>query len=632
MPEPLISLRDFTFRYPTQESATLTDINLRIDAGEKVAIVGPSGCGKSTLVKVLNSLAFHQDDGVVEAGSVRVAGVDPARAEIVEVSRRVGTVLQNSADQFVGLTVAEDIAFSLENQRVAQRDMREAVTKAARQVGIADFLASSPQALSGGQKQRVAMAGVLVDDVDILLFDEPLAMLDPASGRAAVELIDRLNRELGKTVIIVEHRLEDVLHCPVDRVVLMNSGRIIADMTPDELVASGLLEENGIRPPLHAAALRYAGVHLRASMHPSNAAHTVLSEEDVARVRGWVGEPVSAPSIAADAVAAVEVRDLTVAYEGNGDQPDNRVLEQLSATIPAGQMVSIVGSNGAGKSTLARALAGFEKPREGTVLIGGEDAARWSLAEQAAHVGFVLQEPGQMLSQPRVWEEVALGLKARGVEAERSREIIRHVLTVCGLWPYRSWPISALSHGQKKRLTIAAMLALGPTVLILDEPTAGQDFRHYTEFMEFIRGLNRAGTTVLLITHDMHLALEYTQRCLVMSHGKIIADAAPARVLTDPAVTARADLVPTGLYTYAQRYGFDAEQLVRRFLQVDRAKHGGTAGDDPARVEEGAAGVNDVVPNGGAQGTATADRGASSRGADSTGVDGLDGKEAAQRG
>ncbi|QOR47153.1 ABC transporter ATP-binding protein [Trueperella pecoris] len=588
MPGPIIEIHDLTFQYHSQAEPTLKNVSLRIEPGQKVAIVGRSGCGKSTLINVLNSLGFSHFGGRLTSGHVNVAGLDPASASLVDVSRHVGTVLQNSADQFVGLTVSEDIAFSLENQGVPQADMRDAVRAAATRVGIADHLDSAPQDLSGGQKQRVAMAGVLVDDVDILLFDEPLAMLDPASGRQTIELIDRLNRELGKTVIIVEHRLEDVLHCGLDRVVLMNDGVVVADLAPDEMVASGLLEAHGIRPPLHSTALRYAGVDITAQMRPSNAAFTVLDEGAAIKLRAWVADaPTPDAHTSGERPAAIRVENLSVSYEQNGDLPPVRVLEELSTSITQGSLVGIVGSNGAGKSTLARAIAGFAKPNAGAIIIDGQDASAWSLAEHGQRVGFVLQEPGQMLSSPYVREEVELALRAHNLPPEEIAKRSEEALQVCGLWRMRSWPISALSHGQKKRLTIAIMLALGPKILILDEPTAGQDFGHYTEFMDFLRSLNRLGTTVILITHDMHLALDYTERTLVISDGHIIADAHPSAVLTNPDVTERADLVTTGLYTLAERYKLDAEALVRRFLSVDRAARSHATG--PGGVVNGGA-------------------------------------------
>lgn len=609
--EAVISLRDFGFKYRAQAEPTLHEINLQIFPGEKVAIVGASGCGKSTLVRVLNGLVPHYYAGEA-TGSVRVYGLDPARATLVEVATKVGTVMQDTSAQFVGLTVADDVAFSLENQGVDSAQMPARVREAARIVGMEEFLSHAPQELSGGQKQRVAMAGVLVNEVEILLFDEPLAMLDPAAGRRTIELIDRLNRDLGKTVVIVEHRLEDVLACPVDRIVLMDRGRIVATLTPDEIVATDLLEQHGIRPPLHVSALKYASVALTPGLHAARGATLELTEAQRQLVRSWVeaatpdtGEtsvPARAknldPAQTTDETAAqttvatpppaIEVREVRASYPT--DEGREEVLGGISARIEAGSMIGVVGSNGAGKSTLAKAICGFLPLDSGEIRLGGQDSTRLSVAQRGTKVGFVLQEPGQMLSRTLIREELELGLAARGITGEEARRRCDRALRTCGLWPFRSWPISALSHGQKKRLTIAAILVLQPQVLILDEPTAGQDFAHYTEFMDFLAGLNRAGTTVVLITHDMHLALEYTQRLLVISGGRLLRDDHPSRVLTDEHTTQEADLVRTGLYDLANLCGVaDASALVRAFVRTDHQLRGAMRGEDGAvRGEDGA--------------------------------------------
>ena len=600
--EAVISLRDFGFKYRAQAEPTLHEINLQIFPGEKVAIVGASGCGKSTLVRVLNGLVPHYYAGEA-TGSVRVYGLDPARTTLVEVATKVGTVMQDTSAQFVGLTVADDVAFSLENQGVDSAQMPARVREAARIVGMEEFLSHAPQELSGGQKQRVAMAGVLVNEVEILLFDEPLAMLDPAAGRRTIELIDRLNRDLGKTVVIVEHRLEDVLACPVDRIVLMDRGRIVATLTPDEIVATDLLEQHGIRPPLHVSALKYASVALTPGLHAARGATLELTEAQRQLVRSWVeaatpdtGEtsvPARAKNLdpAQTTVAtpppAIEVREVRASYPT--DEGREEVLGGISARIEAGSMIGVVGSNGAGKSTLAKAICGFLPLDSGEIRLGGQDSSRLSVAQRGTKVGFVLQEPGQMLSRTLIREELELGLAARGITGEEARRRCDRALRTCGLWPFRSWPISALSHGQKKRLTIAAILVLQPQVLILDEPTAGQDFAHYTEFMDFLAGLNREGTTVVLITHDMHLALEYTQRLLVISGGRLLRDDHPSRVLTDEHTTQAADLVRTGLYDLANLCGVaDASALVRAFVRTDHQLRGAVKGEDGAvRGEDG---------------------------------------------
>lgn len=598
--EAVIELRDVTFQYRAQSEPTLHGIDLTVRRGEKIAVVGASGSGKSTLLSLLNGLVPHRFGGTL-TGSVRVAGAEPAAVPLVRTARHVGTVLQDPSGQFVGLTVAEDIAFSLENQEVPSAQMPERVRAAATAAGIADRLGAAPQDLSGGQKQRVSIAGVLVDEVDVLLFDEPLAMLDPATGREAVELIDALHRERGITIVIVEHRLEDVLHRDVDRIVLMADGRIVADAPPDEIVASGMLERHGIRPPLHVAALACAGAPVTAAQRPANAERIELTETQIAAIRTWVasagdlgGAPRTAPA------GSLEIEGLGCVL-GGGDGRGVRALEGVSTRIGRGEMVGILGSNGAGKSTLARVICGFEAATAGVVRLDGIDIAPWPIAERGEHVGFVLQEPGQMISASHIAEEIALGLRARGLDDAEIARRTESVLDVCGLRPFRTWPVSALSHGQKKRLTIAAVLALEPRVLILDEPTAGQDFAHYTEFMDFLAAVNAGGTTVLLITHDMHLALEYTERVLVMAQGRLLADAHPADVLTDADITARADLVTTGLYALARRCGIaDPSALVRRFVAADRAaRTRPDASDSPAAT--GAAPEDTPAADGGAR-------------------------------
>ena len=567
---PLIELRGYSFQYRAQSEPTLHDIDLVIRRGEKVLIVGASGSGKSTLLSAINGLIPHHHRGTA-TGTLRVGGTDPAEVPLVETARVVGTVLQDSNSQFVGLTVAEDIAFSLENQQVPRSEMPERIARAAELAGIGDRLSDSPHELSGGQKQRVAVAGVLVDNVEVLLLDEPLANLDPASGRGAVELIDDLHRDSSRTVVIVEHRLEEVLHRDVDRIVLMDAGRIVADAPPAEILASGLLERHGIRPPLHIAALRYAGVPVRAEQRPARSTDMELDEDQVAAVRRWVADGPGRRERAAVATGGALDMDQLRCEIPVGPERTRLALAGINARITRGEMVGVLGSNGAGKSTLARVICGFERATGGQLRIGGIDAGGWSLAERGRHVGFVLQEPGQMISQPLVMEEIGLGLRAQGLGEEEITRRTAAVLETCGLRPFRSWPVSALSHGQKKRVTIASVLALEPEVLILDEPTAGQDFAHYTEFMDFLRRIHHAGTTIVLITHDMHLALEYTERVLVLSEGRLLADEHPAVVLTDPELTARADLVTTGLHDLARRCGLaDPDLLVRRFVAADR--------------------------------------------------------------
>ena len=568
MNKPVIEFQNFTWQYNAQKEPTLHNITLSIHEGEKVLICGPSGCGKSTLAHCLNGLIPFSYRGDAQ-GSLRILGRETGKLSLFDMSKMIGTVLQDADGQFVGLTVAEDIAFALENDNVGQRELVRRVDEVADLVDIKSHLNHAPNELSGGQKQRVSLAGVMVDNVPILLFDEPLANLDPATGKQAVELIDDIQKQTGTTVIIIEHRLEDVLHRDVDRVILMQDGRIVADTTPDELLASDSLRAQGIREPLYVTALKHAGVALRSDMGLHNIESLRLDEEQKAAVRRWFRETPPTPE-PPEAPVLLDARNIRFAYD-NGRE----ALHGVSVTVRKGEMLAIVGRNGAGKSTFSKVLCGFETQQEGTLTFDGRDLMELSIKERADHIGYVMQNPNQMISKVQIFDEVALGLMTRGVPEAEQQERVEHALTICGLHPFRNWPVSALSYGQKKRVTIASILALDPEMIILDEPTAGQDFRRYTEIMEFLRSLNQRGVTVVMITHDMHLMLEYCRRAVVFADGKKIADACPADILTDPDIVERASLRETSLYELAVLCGVDDPRaFVQRFIGHDREVRG----------------------------------------------------------
>lgn len=562
--KPIISFRNFSFQYRAQKRPTLTDIDLEIYPGERVLIAGPSGSGKSTLAGCINGLNPFSNPGAC-TGTLTVDGVDAPHSSLFELSAHVGTVLQDPDGQFIGLTVGEDIAFALENSCTPQDEMHAITRHAAELVGIENHLGYAPHELSGGQKQRVSLAGVMVDQVRILLFDEPLANLDPATGKQAIELIDEIQKKTDTTVLIIEHRLEDVLWRNVDRIVLVNDGTILADLRPDELLSGSLLAENGIREPLYVTALRYAGVDITPDKHPAHVDSLVLDDTDTQKLRDWfTARP--RPAAQPEREPLLEVKGLSFGY-----QKGQQTLRDVSFSIGKGEMVSIVGRNGAGKSTLSKLICGFETPDAGEIFLNGKPLAEENIRRRARHIGYVMQNPNQMISKTMIYEEVALGLQRSGLTEEQIREKVEATLRVCGLYPFRNWPISALSFGQKKRVTIASVLVLDPELILLDEPTAGQDFRHYTDIMEFLRGLNARGVTVVMITHDMHLMLEYTRRALVFCDGRLIADRTAAAVLCDPALVEQAALKETSLYTLANRCGIaPAQEFVERFIEQDR--------------------------------------------------------------
>jgi energy-coupling factor transport system ATP-binding protein len=564
-PKPVIQFSNFSFRYSAQKYPTLKNINLTIYEGEKVLIIGPSGSGKSTLGYCINGLIPHSYPGTIE-GELVVQGMDPSVTPIHQLSKSLGTVLQDTDGQFVGLSVAEDIAFALENDCVPVNALRHRAQEAAEIVGLERVIMNSPQEISGGQKQRTALAGILVDDVDMLLFDEPLAYLDPATGKKAMELIDELHQTSEKTTIIIEHRIEDVLHRKIDRVVLIHEGEIIANLGTHEIISTDLFAQYGIREPLYVTLLKYAGVKVTPEMQPGYI-NTIdfLSHKD--RILDWYRSTAPAVQILAEQ-DALQVSDLSFAYT------TKTVLDEINFLIKKGEMLAIVGRNGAGKSTLAMLICGFETGHQGVIYLSRENAADKSIAERAALVGYVMQNPNHMFTEHIVYEEVALGLRLRDVPEDEIQSRVEKTMKICGIERFAKWPINALSYGQKKRVTIAAILVLEPEIIILDEPTAGQDYRHYTEIMEFLKGLNRdLGITIILITHDMHLMMEYTKRSIVLSEGELIADTDSSDVLTNVDIVEKGSLKETSLYHIAQIIGIEnPKDLVDAFVSHEKSE------------------------------------------------------------
>lgn len=571
MSEPIIVFEDFSFRYKSQTSETLHHINLVISRGEKVLILGPSGSGKSTIGNCINGLIPFSYEGEI-TGSCTVAGIRTTEANIFTLSKHVGTVQQDSDAQFIGLSVGEDIAFSLENEAMPRSVMLEKVDAAARTVGMEAFLGEVPYDLSGGQKQKVALAGVLHNDEEILLFDEPLAALDPAMGMTSVDLIDRIHREHDKTVIIIEHRLEDVLYRHVDRIILVSEGMITLDTTPDELLRQDILKDLGIREPLYISALKNAGVTFGPEDHLSDPAALDIGRYRDKLVSHFKANEPALSDVCVSDETILEAEGVSFRY-GAED-----VLKNISFKIRKGERICVIGKNGAGKSTLAKLLCGIIKPRTGTITFRGENCAKYSIRDLGRLIGYVMQNPNQMLVKDMIRDEVRLAMELNGYSEEEMEKNVETVLKMCDLYGMRNWPVGVLSYGQKKRVTIASILSLRPEILIVDEPTAGQDYRHYTEIMRFLENLNREyGIAILFITHDMHLAIEYTDRAMVFTDGELIADDYVFRVLSNPDIIARASLKQTSLVSLADQAGLDPERFIHAFIEEER-RHRDDAG------------------------------------------------------
>lgn len=564
MTEPIIEFKDFSFKYNSQAEPTLKNINLKINKGEKILLAGPSGSGKSTIGRCLNGLIPNINQGEVK-GKCLVNGKDITSTSLFDFSFTTSTILQDADSQFIGLTVGEDIAFALENDCQPKDKMHQTVNQWADELKIKELLTQSPQSLSGGQKQIVALAGVLVDESPILLFDEPLANLDPASGLKTMAIIDKIQKELNATVIIIEHRVEEVLSQPIDRIILVNEGTIVADQLTNQLLHSHTLEKIGVREPLYLKALTAADVNLSSIKEVDQISTLPVSEKISDKLAAWTKQ-AKITKKEADNLPLLKLDHVGHQYSKNQLYP----LKDVSTTINQGDFISIVGQNGAGKTTLCRTICGFIS-NEGKITLKGQNLSDLSIKERAEKIGYVMQDPNQMISQKMIFDEIALGLRLRNVDEETIKQKVDQTLKICGLYPFRHWPISALSFGQKKRVTIAAILVLEPEIIILDEPTAGQDWKTYTEIMSFLKHLNTIGKTIIIITHDMHLMLEYTSRSLAFAKGKLIADTTPIKLLTNQALIKEASLKRTSLYDLAKHYNLpDPNKFVQAYINFEQ--------------------------------------------------------------
>lgn len=564
MTEPIIEFKDFSFKYNSQAEPTLKNINLKINKGEKILLAGPSGSGKSTIGRCLNGLIPNINQGEVK-GKCLVNGKDITSTSLFDFSFTTSTILQDADSQFIGLTVGEDIAFALENDCQPKDKMHQTVNQWADELKIKELLTQSPQSLSGGQKQIVALAGVLVDESPILLFDEPLANLDPASGLKTMAIIDKIQKEFNATVIIIEHRVEEVLSQPIDRIILVNEGTIVADQPTNQLLHSHTLEKIGVREPLYLKALTAADVNLSSIKEVDQISTLPVSEKISDKLAAWTKQ-AKITKKEADNLPLLKLDHVGHQYSKNQPYP----LKDVSTTINQGDFISIVGQNGAGKTTLCRTICGFIS-NEGKITLKDQNLSDLSIKERAEKIGYVMQDPNQMISQKMIFDEIALGLRLRNVDEETIKQKVDQTLKICGLYPFRHWPISALSFGQKKRVTIAAILVLEPEIIILDEPTAGQDWKTYTEIMSFLKHLNTIGKTIIIITHDMHLMLEYTSRSLAFAKGKLIADTTPIELLTNQALIKEASLKRTSLYDLAKHYNLpDPNKFVQAYINFEQ--------------------------------------------------------------
>ncbi len=531
---PLI-IENLSFRYRRREDLALQDISFAVQPGQILLIAGASGCGKTTLARCINGLIPRSYKGEIQ-GSILLYGQDPSSLSLARVSQLVGTVLQDPERQILGIRVVNEVAFGLENLGLSRSEIIERVDEALEHLGILHLRERETFNLSGGEKQKVALAGVLAMKPGILLLDEPLASLDPASAQEALSLVRRLADE-GMTILMVEHRVEDVLNIHPDRVLFMKEGRIHFDGPPDQLDENVDYHEVKLPAPLiiqHAAAAP-----------PASYPHPLLfSEADKSQI-------------------LVQFRDVSFSYD-----EERSVLKGINLDIRQGDVIAVLGANGAGKTTLVKHAIGLLKPKHGEVLVNGKKTTDLSVAEIASNLGYVFQSPSHMLFAPSVQEELAFGPKNLGHSEDDIQKQVAEAIRIVNMAGLEEQPPLALSFGQQKRVSIAAILSMQSKILVMDEPTAGQDYKNYLNFMDAILGLP-SFKAILFITHDIDMAVIYANRVLLMHAGNLEADGSPQEVLSNFDLLHRCRVTPTSLL----RANLDRFERTQRFMRAEELAH-----------------------------------------------------------
>lgn len=562
MKKPFISFQNFTFTYSDQVTPVLNELNVTINEGEKILVVGPSGSGKSTFARCLSGVLPNKDN-------------NDYMGRIVYGREGTTPTISNFLPNELAISMEASMAALNEKNRDSNNQTAvqpfQTYLEKKKLAGMDWFLSRTPDLkesfskLTDNQFEKIHSAGFFIDDKPVLILDEPLANLDPKSGDAAMKFIDELANQTNTTIIIIEHRLEDALVYPVERLILFSDGRIMADGAPSDILKTEVLSEIGIREPLYITAMRYAGVNLDEVNH-LDLVHKLNGPNLKEKMEQWLSY-LPQFEYPVQSTALLELQDISFKYPWNV----RPILNQVSIRINEGEMLSLVGPNGSGKSTLAKVLSGQEKIQTGKILWKGEDISAYSEEELETCIGYIPQNPFDSISQETIDEELAYRLRERNFTDQEISRRVEKVILICSLQYIRQLPMTALSFGQLRRVAIGSVLVLNPELIIVDEPAAGQDFSNYTEIMNFLQSIHVQGVTVLIVTHDMHLMLEYSKRTIVMVKGKVIADASPVFVLASPEIIEASSLKETNLYTFAKQINMtDPYAFTEKFIHYDR--------------------------------------------------------------
>ena len=550
--ESAIELNNVSYRYPSAVEPCLNNVSLAIEKGKFVVLMGATGAGKTTLSLCLNGLIPQLLEGEL-TGQIRVAGHDVRKIAVQSLSRVLGLVLQDPETQLIGRTVEEDTSFGPRNFLVPLEEIKQRVHKTLGKVRLQGFNERLTEELSGGEKQRLAIAGVLVMEPEILVLDEPTSELDPVGRSEIYETLDHLRREKDLTILLVEHTIEEVIK-KADEVVVLNQGEIIWRGVPTELFRNILLlRQFGIKPiPVSLIGWDF---YEKGWISFADIPLDIPSAEHLIRAlflkRGHWQEPTQGQSKnhvikqethPHDKVVAVQIKDLIFQYSSG-----QSALKSISLTVEAGEFVALIGQNGAGKTTLAKHLNGLLKPTSGTIIVNGINTLQYDTSHLSKTIGYVFQNPDHQIFSVTVEKELEFGLKNAGFKGNEIKERVDQVLAYTGLDRYRKVHPFSLGKGERQMIAVASILVLKPKLLMIDEPTTGSDWAGVQTMMTLIRELHTAGTTIIMISHDMDLVSQYAKRVIVLKDGEILLDGTPQDVFSNEQILLDSAIVPPQL-------------------------------------------------------------------------------------
>jgi cobalt transport protein ATP-binding subunit len=557
-----VSVEGLCYSYPNTTDLALRDVNLQIEEGEFILLTGPSGCGKTTFCRCLNGLIPHFYSGDMK-GDIRIDGLSTREHPTYELAKHVGLIFQNPDNQIFSLTVEKDIAFGLENMGVPKPKMVSEIDWAMGQVGITQLRERGTHELSGGQKQRLTIASILAMHPGVIVMDEPTAFLDPVGAEKIFNVLKTLNEEHGITILLIEHRMDlAVKYC--SRIIVFNEGQVVNDGKPRDIFTADETRMIGVGIPRMVELgrrLRQRGYPVEIPLDSAEAYASLapyLKKQEAPKPRDeiedlntFVGEYSSSPLI--------QLKEVAYSYSSTVD-----ALRGVSLSINRGEYVAIMGENGAGKTTLVKHFNGLLRPKSGTVTVDGEDVSTKSVASMARKVGLVFQNPDDQLFAEDVEEEISFALRNFGYDEAVIKERVDWALNLLDMERYRKSSPFILSGGERKRVALASILAWNPDVLVLDEPTVGQDYGQKERLKHFLMQLRTQGKTVVIVSHDVEFVAESQPRILLMAQGKVIADGPTKRIMTDSKSLEASSVSPpevTKLFAKLTPYGLPGDVL-----------------------------------------------------------------------